>query len=68
MLREEAEASKRPATAIAREAIESWLRERRRSELYEAIAGYAARHAGTDVDLMPGLESAALDHLRQEEP
>jgi hypothetical protein len=68
LLREESERSQRPATAIARDAIESWLRERRRSELYDAIADYAARHAGSDVDLMPDLEAAGVEHLLQEEP
>lgn len=67
LLRAEAERSQRPATSIAREAIEHWLRERRKSELYDAIADYASRHAGSDVDLMPDIESAAVEHLLREE-
>jgi hypothetical protein len=33
---------------------------------HEAIAAYAAAHAGSEVDLDPELESAALEHLRAE--
>lgn len=33
---------------------------------HEAIAAYAAEHAGSDSDLDPGLEAAALEHLRDE--
>ena len=52
-LGEEAAALGRPATVIAREAIEAWLRERRRASVHEAIAAYAAKHAGTTADLAP---------------
>ena len=64
-LREQAAALSRPATVIAREAIEAWLRERRRASVREAIAEYAAKHAGTMTDLDPALEAAALHLLRK---
>jgi hypothetical protein len=63
-LREEAAALGRPATVIAREAIEAWLRERRRASVRESIAAYAAKHAGTTADLDPALEAAALELWR----
>ena len=63
-LREEAAAVKQPATAIARQAIETWLRERRKAALREAIAAYAAEHAGTMTDLDPALEAAGVSLLR----
>jgi len=63
-LREEAAAVKRPATVVAREAIEAWLRERRKAVLREAIAAYAVEHAGTVADLDPALEQAGLEVLR----
>jgi len=63
-LRREADAAGRPATAVAREAIEQWLRDRQRMMVRESIAAYAARHAGTSVDLDPALESAGLEVLR----
>ena len=63
-LRDEAAASKRPATAIARQAIEIWLRERKKTALREAIAAYAAEHGGTPADLDPELEAAGLQMLR----
>jgi hypothetical protein len=60
-LRAEAAALQRPATIVAREAIESWLRERRKTVLREAIAAYAAEHRGTAADLDPALEQAGLE-------
>lgn len=65
-LREEAERSKRPATALARQAIEDWLRQREKAALSDAIAAYAAEHAGGDVDLDKELEAAAVEHLLEE--
>jgi hypothetical protein len=62
-LQEEAAAARRPATALAREAIETWLRERRRAAVHEAVATYAAKHAGTAVDLDPALQAASLEVL-----
>jgi hypothetical protein len=65
-LRQEAARVGRPATVLAREAIEEWLRDRRRTAVHEAIASYAARHAGTPVDLDPELERASLELLRKQ--
>lgn len=62
-LRSEAERTGRPATVLAREAIESYLRRRRRIALHEAIAAYAAAHAGTPTDLDTALERAGVEHL-----
>jgi predicted transcriptional regulator len=64
-LRDEAAAVKQPATVIARQAIESWLRERKRAAVREAIAAYAAEHAGTSADLDTELEAAGLQMLRR---
>lgn len=64
-LREEAERAHVPATALAREAIDWWLRERLRKARYDAIAAYAAEIAGTNWDLDPHLESAGVEHLVQ---
>ena len=63
-LRDEAAAVKQPATVIARQAIECWLRERKRATVREAIAAYAAEHAGTSADLDAELEAAGLQMLR----
>ena len=55
----------RPATVVAREAIEMWLEQRRRRTLVrEAIAAYAVEHAGSPADLDPTLERASLELLR----
>jgi hypothetical protein len=62
-LREEAGRSKSPATELARHAIELLLNERRKAALHDAIAAYAAKHAGTASDLNEDLEAASLEHL-----
>ena len=63
-LRDEAVAAKRPATTQARQAIESWLRERKKAAVREAIAAYAAESAGSSADLDPALEAASLELWR----
>ena len=62
-LREEVEISGRPATSLAREALQDWLRDRKKQRLYEEIAAYATASAGTDVDLDEDLEQAGLEAL-----
>ena len=52
-----------PATSLAREAIDSWLRERFRKARHDAIASYATKAAGTPLDLDLDLESAGIEHL-----
>jgi len=62
-LRTEAERAQVPATALAREAIDWWLRQQLRKARHGAIAAYAAEVAGTDLDLDSDLESAGIEHL-----
>jgi len=62
-LREEAVRTSRPATALARQAIELWLRHRRKVARHEAIAAFAAENAGSPLDLDSELEAASLEHL-----
>lgn len=63
LLRAEAERTQVPATSVAREAIETWLRSEARKARHAAIAAYATEMAGTNVDLDTDLESAAVEHL-----
>ena len=63
MLRGEAERSKRPATEVAREAIESCLEQRERERLRDEIAAYAVANGGTAADLDRELEHASAEHL-----
>lgn len=67
MLREEVERSGRPATAIARQALEEWLRKRRRMRRREEITEYASAAAGTTADLDEALEEAASECLADED-
>jgi hypothetical protein len=62
-LREEAERTGVPATTLAREAVDWWLRQQRRKARHDAIAAYAAEMAGTHLDLDADLESVAIEHL-----
>jgi predicted DNA-binding protein len=62
-LRAAATRSGRPATTLAREAIEAWIREREREQISDHIAEYAAGVAGSTADLDPALERAGVDHL-----
>jgi hypothetical protein len=62
-LRAEAERTSKPATALAREAIELWLRHRRKLARHEAIAEFASEHAGSHWDLDTDLEIASTEHL-----
>ena len=62
-LRAAAERSRVPATAIAREAIDFWLRQELRKARHDAIAAYAAEMAGSALDLDANLEAAGIEHL-----
>lgn len=62
-LRAEAERTQVPATTLARDAIEEWLRRQLRVARHAAIAAYAEEMAGTNADLDPELESAGIEHL-----
>ena len=62
-LRAEAERMQVPATTLAREAVDLWLRQQRRKARQDAIAAYAAEVAGTNLDLDTDLESAGVEHL-----
>jgi hypothetical protein len=62
-LRAEAERTQVPATTLAREAIDLWLRQQLRKARHDAIAAYAEEIAGTNLDLDPDLESAGIEHL-----
>ena len=63
-LREAAERANRPATVVARYAIETWLRQQRKAAVHEAIAAFAADVAGSLDDLDPELEAASLELWR----
>ncbi len=62
-LRAEATRSGRPATTLAREAIEAWIEERQRHAVHDAIAEYAGEMAGSPADLDEDFEKASVEHL-----
>jgi hypothetical protein len=62
-LRTAAQQAQVPATSLARDAIDLWLRQELRRRRHEAIAAFAAEAAGTTLDLDSTLEAAGIDHL-----
>jgi hypothetical protein len=62
-LRAEAERTQVPATSLAREAIDQWLRHQLQVARHAAISAYAAEMAGSNFDLDTDLESAGIEHL-----
>ena len=67
-LREAAERAQVPATTLAREAIDLWLREQTRKARGEALRAYAIEMAGTELDLDRELEAAGVEHLLESTP
>ncbi|MCL6545445.1 MAG: hypothetical protein K6T61_09445 [Bryobacteraceae bacterium] len=62
-LRAEAARARIPATVLAREAVDEYLRQRSRKTRQEAIAAYAKEMAGTQLDLDTEGESAGIEFL-----
>ncbi|MBZ5575994.1 MAG: hypothetical protein LAP40_05485 [Acidobacteriia bacterium] len=62
-LRSEAERLRVPATSLARQAIQEWLRAKRKAATRRAIAAYATEMAGTEADLDRRLEAATIESL-----
>ena len=58
-----AERAHRPATELAREAIDRWLAETHRAAIHEEIVRYASAVAGTGADIDPELEAAGIEHM-----
>jgi hypothetical protein len=54
---------RRPATALAREALECWIKEREREAVQAELAVYVSACAGTDADLDPALEAAGVEAI-----
>jgi len=66
-LRAETRRQNKPATQLARLAIESWLKQQQESALNDEIRRYAEQMAGTPADLDSALEAATIEHLLQDD-
>jgi len=66
-LRAAAKQQHRPATQLAKQAIEYWLEKQERLALHEDISSYATQAAGSNDDLDEQLQAAGLEHLNSEE-
>ena len=62
-LRQEALRTGRPATSVARQAIEHWLKARKKTVRHEAIAAFAAEYGGNALDLDFDMEAAFIEQL-----
>ena len=62
-LRAEAARCHLPATSVARQALQEWLRAKRKAATRRAIVAYASEMGGTEADLDPRLEAACVEHL-----
>ena len=62
-LRTEADRLGVPATSLARQAIQEWLRAKRKAATRRAIAAFASKMAGTEADLDRRLEAATIESL-----
>lgn len=51
-----------PATSIARDAIDDWLRRQKRKQRDDEIAAFATEMAGTEFDLDTEFEAAGVEH------
>ena len=63
LIRLEAERRQRSVTALVREVLHEWLERQRVQALHAAIASYAAKNAGTSVDLDAALEAAGVEAI-----
>ena len=50
-----------PATELAREAIDVWLKEEKRRRVRAEVAAFAEIYAGTELDSDPAWEAAGLE-------
>lgn len=64
LFRQAAESLHQPATQIAREIIEAWVKKRQKELLHRQLAAYVKAHAGSSQDIDQGLEAAGIEHLR----
>lgn len=65
-LQAEAARAKKPANAVARDAIVQWLESRHQARIDAAVQVYATTVAGTAEDLDVELEAAGLELLEGE--
>ncbi len=65
-LRQEAEQSGLPATAIARVAISDWLERAEILRIETDIANFASQFADTELDLDLGFEQAGIEFLESD--
>jgi hypothetical protein len=54
-----------PATRLVRSILKEWLDERARAREAEELGRFAREHAGSELDLIPELESAAAAELER---
>ena len=66
-LKIESKYSKKPATQLARTAIEKWLKGRKKEMIYKEVAQYALEEGGTPHDLDVEMESIGVEYWLSQE-
>ncbi len=66
-LREVAHDLNQPATQIARDVIQTWLKQRKKEALRQQLTAYVSVNAGSRYDMDPELEAAGIEHLSDPE-
>lgn len=67
-LRAAAERAGTPATDVAREAIQVWLKQERRRKIQQELRAFAEAYAGTEWDLDPQFEAAGIESIAKLPP
>lgn len=67
-LRAAAERAGTPATDVAREAIQVWLKQERRRKIQQDLRAFAEAYAGTEWDLDPQFEAAGIESIAKLPP
>ena len=64
-LRQAAARAGTPATGLAREAIEAWLKDEHRRQQRQELSDFVEVHAGTDWDCDPEWEAAGVESMNK---
>ena len=67
-LRAAAERAGTPATDVAREAIQAWLKQERRRKIQQELRAFTETYAGTEWDLDPRFEAAGIESIAKLPP
>jgi predicted transcriptional regulator len=65
-LKEHAKKENRTVSGIVAEAVENWLKQKRKEKIYQQIKEFSSKYAGSKYDLDEELEAAGSKFLLEE--